>query len=76
MAIPAADTILFVADGARWISNRVGALVRRLEIKPEQVNELVDFYHAVEHLGKIAALQRRWSAAERQRGSVASDDVC
>jgi hypothetical protein len=26
----------------------------------------VDFYHAVEHLGKIAALQRRWTGPERQ----------
>ena len=26
----------------------------------------MDFYHAVEHLGKIAAFQRRWTASERQ----------
>ena len=28
--------------------------------------EKLHFYHAVEHLGKIAALQRRWTAAKRQ----------
>ena len=66
LKITTADKVLFVADGARWIWNRVGALLRRLGVKPDQVNELVDFYHAVEHLGKIAALQRRWTAAERQ----------
>jgi hypothetical protein len=66
LQITTADTILFVADGARWLWNRAGALLRRLGVKPEQVNELVDFYHAVEHLGKIAALQRRWTASERQ----------
>jgi soluble cytochrome b562 len=66
LKITTADQILFVADGARWIWNRVGALLRRLEVKPEQINELVDFYHAVEHLGKIAALKSRWTAAERQ----------
>jgi hypothetical protein len=66
LQIPTADTILFVADGARWIWNRAGALLRRLGVKAEQVNELVDFYHAVEHLGRIAALQRRWTASERQ----------
>jgi soluble cytochrome b562 len=65
--IATADRILFVADGARWIWNRVGSLLRRLGIKPEQIHELVDFYHAVEHLGKIAALQRRWTVAERQK---------
>src|SRR3954466_4365047 len=66
LAIATADRILFVADGARWIWNRVGALWRRLGIKPEQVDELVDFDHAVEHLSKIAALQGRWTGPERQ----------
>src|SRR3954447_18444604 len=66
LKIATADRVLFVADGARWIWNRVGALLRRLEVRPDQVNELVDFYYAVEHLGKIAALRRRWTAAERQ----------
>src|SRR6266508_412091 len=66
LKIAAADKILCVADGARWIWNRVGAMSRSLGIKPEQINELVDFYHAVEHLGKIAALQRRWTVQERQ----------
>ena len=66
LAIATADRLLFVADGARWIWNRVGPLLRRLGIKPDQVDELVDFYHAVEHLGKIAALQGRWTGPERQ----------
>jgi hypothetical protein len=66
LKIATADKVMFVADGARWIWNRVGAMLRRLGIKPEQVNEVVDFYHAVEHLGKIAALRRRWTAPERQ----------
>jgi hypothetical protein len=59
LKVTTADKVLFVADGARWIWKRVG-------VNPDQVSELVDFYHAVEHLGKIAALQRRWTAAERQ----------
>jgi hypothetical protein len=66
LKITTADKVLFVADGARWIWNRAGAMLRRLGVKPEQITELVDFYHAVEHLGKIAALQRRWTASERQ----------
>ena len=28
---------------------------------------MVDFYHAVEHLGKVAALRKSWSTAQRQR---------
>ena len=57
LKISTADKILFVADGARWIWNRVGALLRRLGVKPDQVNESMDFDHAVEHLGTIAAFQ-------------------
>ena len=34
LKITTADQILFVADGARWIWNRVGALLRRLGVKP------------------------------------------
>jgi hypothetical protein len=66
LKITTAGRVLFAADGARWIWNRVGGLLRRLGVKPEQVHELVDFYHAVEHLGEIAALQRRWTASGRQ----------
>src|SRR4051794_13815319 len=66
LAITQADRILFVADGARWIWNRAGLLLHLLGIRPEQVDEVVDFYHAVEHLGKIAALQRRWTGPDRQ----------
>jgi hypothetical protein len=66
LKITTADKVLFVADGARWIWNRAGAMLRRLGVESERVNELVDFYHAVEHLGKIAALRRRCTASERQ----------
>ena len=66
LRIATADKVLFVADGARWIWNRAGALLRRLGVEPDRIHELVDLYHAVEHLGKIAALQRRWTAAERR----------
>ena len=65
LQIGAADRILFVADGARWIWNRVGPLLHRLGLRPEQINELVDFYHAVEHLGVIAGRKSGGTAAER-----------
>jgi hypothetical protein len=62
-----ADQVLFVADGAHWIWNRVGALVKALGLDRQRVHELIDFYHAVEHLGKVAALRQSWSAKERRR---------
>lgn len=65
--IRAAETVLVVADGAHWIWNRVQALFQSLGLKAGQWLELVDFYHAVEHLGKVAASCKGWSQAERRR---------
>jgi hypothetical protein len=66
LAINQADQVLFVADGAHWIWNRVGTLIKTLGLDPQRVHELIDFYHAVEHLGKVAALRTGWSAKERR----------
>jgi hypothetical protein len=65
--ITTADRVVFVADGARWIWKRVGALMASLGLPPDRYAEVVDFYHAVEHLGKIAALQRKWSRTVKKR---------
>ncbi len=62
-----ADQILFVADGARWIWKRVPQLLKDLGVHLKHAYELVDFYHAVEHLGKVAACRKSWSPAERKR---------
>lgn len=64
--IEQADKMLFVADGAHWIWNRIPSLVKKLGLLSSQVHELIDFYHAVEHLGKVASLRKTWSAKERK----------
>jgi len=61
-----AEKVLFVADGAHWIWKRTPGLVQTLGLNAEQVHELIDFYHAVEHLGKVAALRKSWTVKERQ----------
>lgn len=66
LCILEADKVLFVADGAHWIWNRVPGLIRALGLNPERVYELLDFYHAVEHLGKVAGLRKSWTAKERK----------
>src|SRR6266705_3228175 len=60
--IPQADHLLFIADGAPWIGKRVPLLVQALGLAAEQVHELLDFYHAVQHLGQVTALRKDWSA--------------
>lgn len=66
LQIEAATKVLFIADGARWIWNRVGALWKRLGLKEDQCLELVDFYHVVEHLGTLAGLQKGWSKKQKR----------
>ena len=66
LCVDQADQVLFVADGAHWIWNRVPGLVRKLGLNPDNVHELLDFYHAVEHLGKVAGLRKKWSAKDRK----------
>jgi hypothetical protein len=66
LSITEADQVLFVADGARWIWNRIPTLVHQLGLRSEQVHELVDFYHAVEHLGKVAGSCTSWTAKQRK----------
>lgn len=67
LCIQSADRVLFVADGAHWIWNRIPDLVKSLGLDSERVHELIDFFHAVEHLGKVAALRKKWSGKERKR---------
>jgi hypothetical protein len=65
--ITQADQVLFIADGAPWIWKRVSLLMHALGLAAEQVHALLDFYHAVQHLGQGAALRKDWSVKARAR---------
>lgn len=65
--ICSADKIVFIADGAPWIWKRLPKLFKSLGLNKDQVFEVIDFYHAVEHLGKVAALRKSWNSSERKR---------
>jgi RNase P/RNase MRP subunit p29 len=67
LEISKADKIVFVADAAPWIWKRFPKLAKELGLSKEQVFEVIDFYHAVEHLGHVAALRKGWTATERKR---------
>lgn len=67
LGIPQADQGLFLADGAPWIWKRVPRLVRALGLAAEQGHELLDFDHATQPLGQVAALRKDWSAKVRSR---------
>ena len=67
LKIENADQILFVSDGAPWIWNRLSALCDTLNLDGQNVHFLIDFYHAVEHLNKVASLRKDWSAKIRKQ---------
>jgi hypothetical protein len=67
LEIQAADQLLFVSDGAKWIWNRIAALLEALPIETHKVHLLIDFYHAVEHLNRVASLRKGWSSRKRKR---------
>jgi len=60
--------ILLIADGAPWIWLRFMALVEQQTLAgPHPVVQLIDFYHAVEHLGTFAEACTHWPRARRTR---------
>ena len=65
--IQASDVLLFVADGAKWIWNRVPALVQALGLKSNQLFELIDFFHAAQHLHAVSKLRKDWKPSQRKR---------
>ena len=67
LGVSAAEKVLFVADGARWIWNRISKLVDSLGLAASKVYELVDFYHAVEHLAKVADFKKNWKRSEKKK---------
>jgi hypothetical protein len=74
LKVTEAARVLFVADGASWIWRRIPKLVKTLGLKDEQVQQLIDFWHAMEYLGKIAesksykgAQKKHWLKIQKKR---------
>jgi len=62
-----AKEIILTADGARWIWNRADDLAKALGLDPKRIVKVADFYHAVEHLTKVAELCASWTDLRRKR---------
>jgi hypothetical protein len=68
LKVEEAKEVLFIADGAKWIWERVTKLWQRLGIVGVvRCRELVDFYHVVEHVYALAALNRSWGEPKRKQ---------
>lgn len=61
-----ARELVIAGDGSDNIWDRVDGFVSKLGIDPGRVTKVVDFYHASEHVTKLAGLCAKWSAKRRQ----------
>jgi len=61
-----AKVVEFIADGADWIWDRADSLRRHAEIPSSIWVEVVDFYHASEHLHKAVEVCRSLPRKERE----------
>lgn len=50
LGVAEAEVVVFAADGAPWIWERINWIVRRAGLDPEKVVEVLDFCHASHHL--------------------------
>ena len=63
----AAVSVTFLGDGAKWIWNRIDAIVAEAGIAPDRVARCLDYYHAVEHLAAVADAISFRSESERRK---------
>ena len=56
-----AKELVFLADGAHWIWNRVTLIRRELKLDGIKVTEVLDFYHVAQHLAALSKLPKSWS---------------
>jgi hypothetical protein len=61
-----AEHVTFIGDGAAWIWARAQELRQAVGIEPERFTEVVDWYHACEHLHEVAAIPKNWTDTDRK----------
>ena len=62
-----AKEIIFIADGAHWIWDRVETLAQNLGIDHSKITQVVDFYHACEHISAALEAIPGLSDSKRKR---------
>ena len=65
LGLKEAAEIVFVADGAEWIWNRVARLIEDAELPAQRVHLVLDYYHATEHIEDALQVCRNLNAKKR-----------
>lgn len=66
LKVNAADLLLFLSDGAKWIWDRAKKLAATIGISAERCLFALDYYHAAEHLSDLAS-EKRWDKKTKTR---------
>ncbi len=61
-----ASRLTLLGDGASWIWSRAEQIREGVGIAADRFTMVVDWYHAMEHLNEVAALNTGWSEASRK----------
>jgi len=67
LGVQKAASVTLLGDGAGWIWGRAEELRQAIDIPRERFTEVVDHYHAIEHLSEIADLVKTWSGTTRAK---------
>ena len=62
-----ADQIICIADGAPWIWNVFDEIIKEMNIDPQKVYKVLDFYHAAEHLWAVIDTMPQLSQVQKKR---------
>lgn len=60
-----AARVVIVADGARWMWSRASEVLLGLGVEEDKITEVLDFYHASQHIYEAAQAQQNWSSGWR-----------
>jgi hypothetical protein len=66
LGVQEAAELIAVADGAKWIWDRVAELAVAVGLPTDRVTEVLDWYHAVETLHGIADIPGNWRGGAKE----------
>lgn len=62
-----AEHLTLVSDGAEWIWGRAQLLREAVGLPPEKFTEVVDYFHATEHLHETAEIPKNWTPEDKSK---------
>jgi hypothetical protein len=62
-----AKHITFIGDGSEWIWNVVAEIISEMNLDPAMIDQVLDFYHATEHLWEMIDAMPKLTRKQKNR---------